>query len=423
MEVLSSYTLTSLSPLEQPFCTRGPVHSLNPILDHQMLRPYTCELPQPVLTTTKSYLPHPLSHQALQTMADSKLVLVTGGSGFIALHVIHKLLAKGYRVRTTVRSLSRADYVRDALRAGTDLSAERIDAISFVEVDLLGDKGWDEATNGVDYVQHLASPFPSTEPEDENELIKPAREGTLRALRAAKKAGSVQRFVLTSSVVAINYGHAARGAAEDPFTEKDWSEMENPKSYIGAYPKSKTIAERAAWDWLAGEEGNSAFEMAAVNPVMVYGPTLGKGVNTSLEIPKRMLAGELPALPDIHVGVADVRDVADLHILAMESPKAAGQRYLAVSDEPSVSMKQMAADLKKGLPPADTRKVPSMSAPKIMLRIFGIFDKSVRLVVPEVGMIRPVSNAKAREELGWRPRSAAEAIVASAMSLKANGQV
>ncbi|TQW00607.1 hypothetical protein V2A60_001676 [Cordyceps javanica] len=362
-------------------------------------------------------------------MGDGKLALVTGGSGFIALHVIHKLLEKGYKVRTTVRSLKRSDDVRAAIR-GAGVAEALVGGLEFAEVDLLGEAGWDAACAGADYVLHVASPFPASEPKDEEELIRPAREGTLRALRAARKAGTVRRVVVTSSVAAIMYGHGPR-AADDPFTEKDWTELQNPRSFVGAYPKSKTLAERAAWDWLAAgdddDEGAGAgaggLELTTVNPVVVYGPSLGKGVNTSLEIPRRLLSGGVPALPDIHLGIVDVRDVADLHVLALEAPRAAGQRYIAVSDEPSVSMRQMAEHLRAGLPAADTRRVPSLPAPKFLMRVAGLFDKSIAVVLPEIGVVRPVSNAKAREELGWRPRSAAEAIVASAKSLKANGEL
>ncbi|OAA54063.1 dihydroflavonol-4-reductase [Cordyceps fumosorosea ARSEF 2679] len=352
-------------------------------------------------------------------MANDRLVLVTGGSGFIALHIIHKLLQAGYKVRTTVRSLERADDIRYAMRsAGV---GDKLNDMEFVVVDLLRDAGWDAACAGADYVLHTASPFPSAEPKDENELIKPAREGTLRALRAAKKAGSVKRVVVTSSAVAVMYGHAQR-SAENPFTEKDWTEIRKPKSYVGAYPKSKTIAERAAWDWLAGE-GQGSFELATVNPVLVYGPSLGKSVNTSLEVPMCLLSGEMSALPDLHIGIVDVRDVADLHVLVLESPKAPNQRYLAISDEMSVPIKQMAADLKKHLPAEDTTKLPTGSAPSFMIRLIGLFNKRISVIVPELGHVRPVSNAKARKELGWRPRSATEALIASVESLKANGKI
>ncbi len=354
-------------------------------------------------------------------MTDGKLVLVTGGSGFIALHVIHKLLEKNYRVRTTVRSLKRGDDVRAAVRSAGGVTEAQVSALEFAEVDLLGETGWDAACAGAEYVLHVASPFPASEPKHEDELIRPAREGTLRALRAAHRAGTVRRVVVTSSVAAIMYGHGPR-AADRPFTEKDWTELQNPTGHVGAYPKSKTLAERAAWDWLA-DEGKGSFELTTVNPVVVFGPSLGKGVNTSLEIPRRLLAGEMPAIPDIYFGVVDVRDVADLHVLALESPKAAGQRYIAVSDEPSVSIREMATHLKQSLPAADTKRVPSLSAPKFLMQLASFFDKSIAVVLPEIGLRRPVSNAKARDELGWRPRGAAEALVASAKSLKANGQL
>ncbi|KAM3553444.1 hypothetical protein MY1884_006669 [Beauveria asiatica] len=353
-------------------------------------------------------------------MTDGKLVLVTGGSGFIALHVIHKLLEKNYKVRTTVRSLKRGDDVRAAIR-GAGVGDDKVDGIEFAEVDLLGEAGWDAACAGVDFVLHVASPFPASEPKDENELIQPAREGTLRALRAAHKAGTVKRVVVTSSVAAIMYGHESR-SADHPFTEEDWSELQNPASPVGAYPKSKTLAERAGWDWLA-DEGRGAFELVTVNPALVCGPSLGKGVNTSLEIPRRLLSGEMPAIPDLNFGIVDVRDVANLHVLALESPRAAGQRYIAVSDESEVSIRQMAADLKRGLPAADTRRVPSLSVPKFLLCIASFFDKGIAVILPEIGRSRPLSNAKARNELGWRPRSAADALVASAQSLKANGEL
>ncbi|OAA60646.1 dihydroflavonol-4-reductase [Cordyceps fumosorosea ARSEF 2679] len=297
-------------------------------------------------------------------MADGKLALVTGGSGFIALHVIHKLLEKGYRVRTTVRSLKRSDEVRSAIRRA-GVAESTVAGIEFVEVDLLGEAGWDAAC---------------TAP--------------------------------------VTYGHAPRDAA---FTEADWTELQHPHSSVGAYAKSKTIAERAAWDWAADE--GAGMELTTVNPALVCGPALGVGNNTSLEIPRRLLSGAMPAIPDMSFGIVDVRDVADLHVLALEAPGAAGQRYIAVSDEPYVTIKQMAADLKSRLPAADTRRVPSLPAPKFLLRVAALFDKGIAVVLPEIGQVRPVSNKKARDELGWRPRSAADALVASAESLKANGEL
>lgn len=346
-------------------------------------------------------------------------VLITGGSGFIGAHVIVHALKHGYHVRTTVRALSRSDLVREKLRNG-GISEEQISGVDFVEVDLLGDKGWDDACKGCDFVIHVASPYPLHVPKNEDELIKPAREGTLRALRAAKSAETVKRVVITSSFAAIGYGHGQR-TKDNPFTEEDWTQLEDAKSPVGAYEKSKTLAEQAAWEWLKKEGG--AMELATVNPVGVWGPSLGKEENTSLELPTRMLNGDLPGLPNLSFGIVDVRDVADLHILAMETPEAAGQRYLAISNELSVSTKDISTYLKEGLPAKETRKVPTHVLPDFFLRLGSFFDKSVALVVPELGIVRPTSNAKARKELKWAPRSARETVLSSAESLKKTGRV
>ena len=352
-------------------------------------------------------------------MADKKTVLVTGGSGFIGAHILVRALEKGYSVRTTVRSLSRSSAVKNAVREGGIPDAQ-VESIQFFEADLLSDKGWDEATAGCDYVLHVASPFPSSMPENEDELIKPAREGTLRALRAAKRAGSVKRVVVTSSVAAVAYGHGPRTEA-NPFTEKDWTEVEHAKSNVGAYEKSKTLAEKAAWQWLKDDGGD--IELATVNPVVVCGPSLGKGVNTSLELPKRMLNGEMPGLPHLSLGIVDVRDVADLHMLALESPNAAGQRYIAISDEMSVSASDMARYFKEELPANESRRVPGFAVPNFLVKLVSPFDKSIRMIVPELGVVRPTSNAKAKNELGWKPRSAKDALLASAEGLKKAGLI
>ncbi|KAH6876746.1 dihydroflavonol-4-reductase [Thelonectria olida] len=348
-----------------------------------------------------------------------KTVLVTGGSGFIGAHVIVQALKKGYGVGTTVRSLSRSNLVRDKIRNG-GISEQQASSVEVFEVDLLGDKGWDEACRGRDFVIHVASPYPSTIPKNEDDVIKPAREGTLRALRAAKKSGTVKRVVITSSFAAIGYGHEKR-TNNNPFTEKDWTVLKDPKSPVGAYEKSKTLAEQDAWQWLQNE--GEGLELATVNPVSVWGPSLGNEINTSLELPTRMLNGGLPGLPNLLFGIVDVRDVADLHIKAMERPEAAGQRYLAISDELSVSTKDISTYLIEGLPAKETKKVPTHVLPDFLLRIAAAFDKSVALIVPELGIVRPTSNGKARRELNWAPRSAQDAVVSSAESLKRAGKV
>ena len=333
-----------------------------------------------------------------------ELVLVTGGSGFIAMHCILKLLAAGHPVRASVRSLAREPEVRATLKAA---GAEAGDRLSFVAADLTADAGWTEAAAGCAYVLHVASPFPLNVPSHEDELIVPAREGALRVLRAARAAG-VKRVVQTSSFAAVGYGHPP---LDRPFNEHDWS---NPDGEgVTAYAKSKTLAERAAWDFMAREGGD--MELAVVNPVGVFGPVLGADFSTSIEIVKRMLDGALPAVPRITFGVVDVRDVADLHLRAMTDPAAAGERFLAVAGE-FVSMRDIGLILKSRMGSAG-RRVPTRELPDWLLRIVALFDPSVGQIVPELGKRKTATNEKARRVLGWSPRSAEDAIVATAESL------
>jgi nucleoside-diphosphate-sugar epimerase len=333
-----------------------------------------------------------------------ELVLVTGGSGFIATHCIVQLLAAGYRVRTTVRSLKREPEVRATLKAADSDAGERL---AFFAADLTTDAGWAEAAAGCDFVLHVASPFPLNVPKHEDELIVPAREGALRVLRAARGAG-VKRVVQTSSFAAVGYGHAQM---ERAFNEHDWTIVDGPG--LTAYAKSKTLAERAAWDLMAREGGD--MELAVVNPVGVFGPVLGADFSTSIEIVKRMMDGALPALPRITFGVVDVRDVADLHLKAMTDPEAAGERFLAVAGD-FLSLRDIALVLKRRLGDA-ARRVPTRELPDWLLRAVALVDKSVGQVVPELGKHKNASNEKARRVLGWSPRSAEDALVATAESL------
>ena len=247
----------------------------------------------------------------------SGLVLVTGGSGYIAGYCIAQLLDDGWRVRTTVRNLARAEEVR----ATIGKIAADAGAIEFAAADLNSDAGWADAVAGVDYVLHVASPFPAIAPKSDDELVRPARDGALRVLNAARDAG-VKRVVMTSSVAAIAYG---RGGREEPFTEADWTDETN-RDDTSAYVRSKTIAERAAWAWREAEGG--ALELVTVNPALVLGPVLRSDVSTSSELIKKLLDGSVPALPRMGFCLADVRDIARLHLLAMTSPAAAGQRFL-----------------------------------------------------------------------------------------------
>ena len=333
------------------------------------------------------------------------MILVTGGSGFIGSHCILQLLAAGHQVRTTVRNLKRESDVRSMLSAA---GVEAADRLSFVAADLEKDEGWAEAAAGCEFVLHVASPFPLRVPRDENELIIPAREGTLRVLRAARNAG-VKRVVLTSSFAAIGYGHEATTV---PFDETTWSNLDGMVN-VPPYMKSKTLAERAAWDFIAREGGG--MELSVVNPVGVFGPVLGPDYATSIVIVQRLMDGGVPACPRLSFGVVDVRDVVDLHLRAMTDPAAKGERFLAVAGE-SISILEMALLLKRRMGAA-AKRVPTGQLPDWLLRTIAVFDPTVRQIVPELGKVKNASNEKARRVLGWSPRSNEEAIVATAESL------
>jgi nucleoside-diphosphate-sugar epimerase len=335
-------------------------------------------------------------------------VLVTGGTGFIGAHCLVQLLAAGHETRTTVRNLAREGDVRAMLRqGGADEAGARL---AFFRADLSQDAGWAEAVAGCDYVLHVASPFPSTVPKDENELIAPARDGALRVLRAARDA-KVKRVVLTSSFAAIGYGAEGRTL----FSEQDWTNLDDPT--VQPYPRSKTIAERAAWDFIAKEGGG--LELAVVNPVGVFGPVLGPDYSTSILLAKRLLDGTVPGCPDLWFGAVDVRDVADLHIRAMTDPAARGERFLATAGD-FVSIRQIAQILKDEAGPA-ARKVPTRAVPSWLMRIIGLFDAEVRGLLPELGKRKNASNEKARRLLGWAPKSVRESVLATAESLSALG--
>jgi dihydroflavonol-4-reductase len=332
--------------------------------------------------------------------------LVTGGTGFVGAECLVQLLAAGHETRATVRDLKRESDVRAMLRQGG--AGEVGERLKLFRADLNADAGWAEAAAGCDYILHVASPFPSTVPKDENELIGPARDGALRALKAARDAG-VKRVVMTSSFAAIGYGAPKDRTAA--FTEKDWTNLNDPT--VQAYPKSKTIAERAAWDFIAREGGT--LELAVVNPVLVLGPVLGPDTSPSILFISRLLDGSLPGCPDLSFGVVDVRDVADLHLRAMIAPAARGERFLATAGD-FVSVREIAGMLKDGLGAA-ARKVPTRRLPSWLVRIVGLFDPQVKGIVPELGKHKNTSNEKARRLLGWAPRSPREAVLATAQSL------
>lgn len=337
-------------------------------------------------------------------------VLVTGGSGFIGAHCIVQLLAAGHHVRTTIRSLARRDDVLAMLRQGGAISTENL---TFLAADLTGDAGWAEAARGCNNVLHVASPLPFHVPKDENELIVPAREGTLRVLRAARDAG-VRRVVLTSSFAAIGYGHPGRNT---PFDEADWTRID--AGGLQPYVKSKALAERAAWDFVAREGGG--LELVAINPVAVLGPILGPDFSSSVEVIKVLLDGKVPAAPRIRFGLVDVRDVADLHLRAMASPAARGERFLAIAGS-TCSMLDMATVLRARLGAAG-RRAPRRELPDWLVRGLAPVIPRMREVVPFLGHYAEASSDKARRLLGWTPRSNEEIIVATAESLLALGVV
>ncbi len=333
-------------------------------------------------------------------------VLVTGASGFIAKHCIAELLRRDYAVRATLRNLGRADEVRRSVgQAGADASA-----VEFVAADLLSDEGWGQAMEGCTYVLHVASPFPLTEPRDPEDVIRPAREGALRVLGAAGSAG-VKRVVMTSSIVAVDlpWPEAAPGYV---FTEADWTNPERPD--LTTYVRSKTLAERAAWDFVKERAG--APELTVVNPAFVLGPAPDPDLSTSVEVLRLMGIGAYPAAPKVGFPISDVRDVAITHALAMTNPKAAGERFLSANG--FMRLYEIGQLLAATLPDLK-RKVPKFEMHDFAVRLISLVDRRLKAVLPELGHPRPASNAKAHRLLEQSFRSPQEAVKAAALSLRA----
>ncbi len=329
-------------------------------------------------------------------------ILVTGATGFIAKHIVLKLLNAGYVVRGTVRDLSRGAEVVAAVRPHLTDAADLDRRLTFVPLDLTRDDGWREAMEGVDAVMHTASPFPLSQPKDEQDLIRPAVDGTLRVVRTAAAAG-VNRVILTSSIVAIMYsGSSARTATH---TEADWTDPANPRA--SAYAKSKTLAERAAWDFV--RDTAPQIKLTTINPALVLGPPLDQHFGSSVSIIERVLRAKDPMVPNLSFSVVDVRDVAEMHLRAVQRPDTAGQRFLATSG--SVWFVEIAAAIKARWP---ARKTVTRKAPDFLIRLLGLFDPTVRGIIPDLGRRDEFSNAKAVQEMGMTFIPPKEAIEAAA---------
>lgn len=337
-------------------------------------------------------------------------VLVTGGSGFLGSWCILKLLMDGHTVATTIRSPQREHDVLAMLESG---GAGRRRDIDFFQADLLRDEGWRDAVRGCDFVLHVASPFGGSAPDNEAELISAAKDGSLRVLRAARDA-AVKRVVMTSSFAAIGYGHAER---EAPFTEADWTDVS--RSDVQPYIRSKTMAERAAWEFMSAESGG--MELSVINPVGIFGPVLGPDYSSSVEIIRTMLAGGMPAAPRTYFGLVDVRDAADLHVKAMTSNRAAGQRFLAVAGEP-MSMLEISRVMRRELGDL-AAKAPGRQLPDVVVKAIAVTSPRMRQLATQLGKRRRASSAKAREVLGWSPKSNERVVLDTARSLIDRGLV
>jgi len=335
-------------------------------------------------------------------------VLVTGATGFIASHTILALVNKGYEVRGTARSASKADKLNATLSAYAGKPIE----VELVSADLTSDEGWDAAMDGVTYLQHLASPIPNNLPKDPDELIIPAREGALRALRAAKAAG-VKRAVMTSSFASIGYGWGdSRPAVLD---ESHWSNPDNIKDNT-AYTRSKAIAEKAAWNYVEGD--GQGLELAVINPVAVLGPAMSGDVSASLELVTQPMQNKVPAFPKLTFGIVDVRDVALAHVAAMEKPEAAGERFIL--GDKVLSFTDIGDVLREAYP---DRKLPKGELPSWLVRMMTVINPTLKQIVPELGKTRSFDNEKSRRMLGIDYIPAKDAILASTNSLIELGEL
>jgi nucleoside-diphosphate-sugar epimerase len=335
---------------------------------------------------------------------ENKLVLVTGGSGFVAIHCIVQLLGHGYKVRATLRSIAKQNEVLGMLG---EAGIGSLDRIEFIEADLTDDRNWNKAAENCEFVLHVASPIYLRAPKHEDEMIRPAVDGTLRVLTAARNAG-VKRVVMTSNFGAVGYSHTDKARV---ITEACWTDPD--EKGLSIYNKSKVLAERAAWDFVKREGGT--LELSVINPMGIFGPSYSPVLSSGFEMLKRVLDGSMKRIPNITLGIVDVRDVADLHLRAMESPEANGERFLALAGG-ILSLPEIAQMLKRRAP-AIAKDASLKTVPDWMVKIVAWFNPVARNIVPMLSRYRNASNEKAKQLLGWQPRTNEEAILATAESL------
>lgn len=342
-----------------------------------------------------------------EELPSSDLVVVTGASGFVALHCVVQLLQAGYRVRGTLRDLSREESLRSALgQALKSDPVELLEGLTFCRCDLVEDTGWDEALLGARYLLHVASPVPAEVPRDEQAVIRPAQEGTLRVLQAAHRAG-IERVVLTSSIAAIM--SSAERTPGRIFDEEDWSDLAQP---LPPYQKSKTLAETAAWEYVRQLPPEARLELTVLNPAFVIGPSVSGTKNTSNEIVRKLLDRQVPGVPRLIFPLVDVRDVAQAHVLAMTHPQAPGQRFILSGEE------LWFADIARVLNEAG-HKVPGRVMPNWFVHVYSWFDPIARLILPDLGWEMQMSSDKARTRLGWKARPPEDSIRDTAESILA----
>jgi len=333
-------------------------------------------------------------------------VLITGVTGFIGSHVAIQLLNAGYQVRGSLRNPKRIEDIKQVIAGHTN----NIGNLTFVEAELTDAKSWVEATKGMDYVQHIASPQTGVLPKHEDDLIIPAKEGTLNILESALKNG-VKRVIMTSSAAAIGYGNLK--STTQPYTEEHWTDIKDRKDTT-PYIRSKTIAEKAAWKFMQQHVQNNQMELVTVQPVAVLGPVIEKDYGVSAEWIKKLLDGDFPGTPKFGISMVDVRDVADLQIKAMEQKEAAGQRFICNA---GFYWASEIVKIIKETHPQYKKRMPKFNLPSFVIRLMGVFDPLLRSALNELGKKRIFDNSKAVNQLNWYPRSTKEALIATVNSL------